>query len=41
VYVRRKGRVDTDATLDPSPFHDFRSAAHRRQLASLIEGVIR
>lgn len=40
VYVRRRGRVDSDARLDGSPLLDFRGAAHRAQLASLIGDVL-
>jgi thioredoxin reductase len=40
VYVRRRGRVDGDATLDGSPLHDFRTAEHRRQLTDLVAGVL-
>jgi Pyridine nucleotide-disulphide oxidoreductase len=40
VYVRRRGRVDADARLDASPLHDYRTAAHRGQLRSLIGGVL-
>ena len=36
VYVRRRGRVDSDARLDGSPLHDYRTAAHRKQLAALL-----
>jgi hypothetical protein len=41
VYVRRRGRVDGDATLDPSPLHDYRTTAHRSQLQALVGGVLR
>lgn len=41
VYVRRRGRVDGDATLDGSPLHEYRTAAHRRQLAALAGDVLR
>ena len=40
VYVRRRGRVDVDVTLDSSPMLDFRGASHRAQLASLIGDVL-
>jgi thioredoxin reductase len=41
VYVRRRGRVDSDAVLDGSPMHDYRTSLHRRQLESLAEPVLR
>jgi thioredoxin reductase len=40
VYVRRRGRVDGDAVLEGSPLHEYRTAAHRRQLAGLVRGVL-
>ncbi len=40
VYVRRRGRVDADATLESSPLLDFRSEQHRAQLRSLIADVL-
>ncbi|CAN5587844.1 NAD(P)-binding domain-containing protein [soil metagenome] len=40
VYVRRRGRVDGDAVLDAGPMHDYRTAAHRSQLRSLIADVL-
>ena len=40
VYVRRRGRVDSDARLDGSPLHDYRTAAHRKQLAELLGDVL-
>lgn len=40
VYVRRHGRVDSDANLSNSPLHDFRSATHRAELAALTREVI-
>jgi thioredoxin reductase len=40
VYVRRRGRVDVDATLDPSPLHEYRTAEHRAQLRALIGDVL-
>jgi thioredoxin reductase len=40
VYVRRRGRVDADATLDSSPLHDYRTSEHRRQLAALARDLI-
>ena len=40
VYVRRHGRVDADARLDPSPLHDYRTAGHRSQLRGLIGDVL-
>ena len=41
VYVRRHGRVDSDARLQNSPLHDYRTAAHRRELLALTRGIIR
>jgi thioredoxin reductase len=41
VYVRRRGRVDTDKTLDGHPMHEYRDDAHRRQLDDMIDGVLR
>jgi thioredoxin reductase len=40
VYVRRNGRVDGDARLDPAPLHDFRTGEHGRGLADLLGGVL-
>jgi hypothetical protein len=40
VYVRRRGRVDGDATLDGSPLTDYRTAEHRAQLTALIGDVL-
>ena len=40
VYVRRRGRVDTDAVLDGSPLHEYRTAEHRAQLQSLVADVL-
>lgn len=40
VYVRRRGRVDTDAVLDSSPLTDYRTPGHRSQLRSLIADVL-
>jgi thioredoxin reductase len=40
VYVRRNGRVDADAVLDPSPLTEYRTAGHRTQLQALITGVL-
>lgn len=40
-YVRRHGRVSADATLDGSPLHEYRTAAHRRQLAALAGDLAR
>ena len=40
VYVRRRGRVDTDAVLDSSPLHEYRTAEHRAQLRALITDVL-
>ena len=36
VYVRRGGRVDTDAVLDSSPLTEYRTAEHRAQLEALV-----
>jgi len=41
VYVRRHGRVDSDARLSSSPLHDYRTAAHRKELLALTRGLIR
>jgi thioredoxin reductase len=40
VYVRRRGRVDVDATLVSSPLHEYRTAEHRAQLRALIGDVL-
>jgi thioredoxin reductase len=40
VYVRRRGRVDADSTLDSSPLTEYRTAEHRNQLQSLIADVL-
>ena len=40
VYVRRRGRVASDAVLDGSAMHDYRTADHRSQLAALISDVL-
>lgn len=40
VYVRRGGRVDGDAVLDPHPLHDFRGAEHVAGLSALIGSVL-
>ena len=40
VYVRRRGRVDGDATLAASPLHEYRTAEHRAQLRPLIGDVL-
>jgi thioredoxin reductase len=40
VYVRRRGRVDVDATLASSPLHEYRSPEHRAQLRSLVAEVL-
>ena len=40
VYVRRRGRVDTDAVLDDSPLTEYRTAEHRHQLRSLLGDVL-
>jgi thioredoxin reductase len=39
VYVRRDGNV-SDHVLDGDPLHDFTTANHRRQLASLLDGLL-
>lgn len=39
VYVRRRGRVDGDAILDPQPLHDYRGADHQAGLAAVIGNV--
>jgi thioredoxin reductase len=41
IYVRRRGRVDADARLDGAPLHDYRTQAHRRQLAALLDDLAR
>lgn len=41
VYVRRHGRVDSDARLSGSPLHDYRTATHRKELLALTRGLIR
>jgi thioredoxin reductase len=40
VYIRRRGRVGSDAVLDGSPLHDYRTPAHRAQLRSLVGTVL-
>jgi hypothetical protein len=40
VYVRRSGQVTGDAVLDGDPMHEYRTDGHRRQLRSLVEGVL-
>jgi thioredoxin reductase len=40
VYVRRRGRVDSDAVLDGSPLTEYRTAEHRAQLRALIADVL-
>ena len=40
VYIRRRGRVESDAVLDGSPLHDYRTPAHRAQLRSLVGTVL-
>ena len=40
VYVRRRGRVDTDAVLDSSPLTEYRTPEHRGQLRGLIADVL-
>jgi len=40
VYVRRRGRVDTDAVLDESPLTDYRTPEHRAQLQALVVDVL-
>ncbi len=39
VYVRQGGRT-TEHTLDPHPLLDFRTSAHRRQLADVLKRVV-
>jgi thioredoxin reductase len=39
VYVREKGRPAVETLLTSQPLHDFRTAEHRAQLASLLSGV--
>ena len=41
VYVRQRGRVDTDNVLEHEPLHDFRTDGHRSQLRDMIDGVLR
>jgi hypothetical protein len=40
-FVRRRGRVGTDATLDGSPLHDNRTPAHRLALTELLGDLTR
>ncbi|MFV2062467.1 MAG: NAD(P)-binding domain-containing protein [Chloroflexota bacterium] len=40
LYVRRRGRVASDAVLDGSPLHEYRTAEHRAQLQPLIADVL-
>lgn len=40
VYVRRRGRVATDAVLDGTPMHEYRTADHKKQLQALIGDVL-
>ena len=40
VYVRRNGRVGSDARLDGSPFHEYRTSQHRRQLSELLGDLV-
>ncbi len=40
VYVRRRGRVDADAVLDPGPLTEYRTAGHRSQLRALVGDVL-
>lgn len=40
VYVRRRGRVDSDAALDEGPLTEYRTAVHRRQLRALLGDVL-
>jgi thioredoxin reductase len=41
VYVRERGRVDTDNVLEHEPMHDFRTDGHRSELRDMIDGVLR
>lgn len=41
VYVRRGGRVESDARLAGSPLHDFRTPDHGRALADLLDPLLR
>jgi hypothetical protein len=40
VYVRRRGRVDADASLDEGPLTEYRTAGHRRALQALLGDVL-
>jgi len=40
VYVRRRGRVDADATLDESLLTEYRTPGHRAQLQALVADVL-
>ncbi len=40
VYVRRHGRVDSDARLDSSPLHDYRTTGHRKALQALVAPIL-
>ena len=39
VYIREEGRPAVETLLSSQPMHDFRTAEHRSQLASLLSGV--
>ena len=39
VYVREEGRPAIETLLSSQPMHDFRTAEHRAQLSSLLNGV--
>jgi thioredoxin reductase len=39
VYVRERGRPAVETLLSSQPLHDFRTADHRRHLASVLHGV--
>jgi hypothetical protein len=39
VYVRDRARPAVETLLTSQPMHDFRTAEHRAQLASLLSGV--
>jgi hypothetical protein len=39
VYVREEGRPAVETLLSSQPMHEFRNAANRAQLVSLLKGV--
>ena len=41
IYVRRRGRVDSDARLPSTPLHDYRTPEHRAALADLLGDLAR